>query len=95
MCGCFFEVNVFSGVRLSRYYLPQMLPLCSRIATPEEVAAMVVYLCSPRASATNGAALVSMAAWSDLSCEPGNLPTLLPELNDHPYAPSLIFSSPH
>jgi NAD(P)-dependent dehydrogenase (short-subunit alcohol dehydrogenase family) len=31
--------------------------LLKRFATPEEVAAMVVYLCSPRASATNGAAL--------------------------------------
>jgi NAD(P)-dependent dehydrogenase (short-subunit alcohol dehydrogenase family) len=31
--------------------------LLRRFATPEEVAAMVVYVCSPRASATNGAAL--------------------------------------
>ncbi len=31
--------------------------LLRRFATPEEVAAMVVYACSPRASATNGAAL--------------------------------------
>jgi NAD(P)-dependent dehydrogenase (short-subunit alcohol dehydrogenase family) len=31
--------------------------LLERFATPEEVAAMVVYVCSPRASATNGAAL--------------------------------------
>jgi len=31
--------------------------LLQRFATPEEVAAMVVYVCSPRASATNGAAL--------------------------------------
>jgi NAD(P)-dependent dehydrogenase (short-subunit alcohol dehydrogenase family) len=31
--------------------------LIRRFATPEEVAAMVVYVCSPRASATNGAAL--------------------------------------
>jgi NAD(P)-dependent dehydrogenase (short-subunit alcohol dehydrogenase family) len=31
--------------------------LRKRFATPEEVAAMVVYVCSPRASATNGAAL--------------------------------------
>ena len=28
-----------------------------RFETPEEVAAMVVYVCSPRASATNGSAL--------------------------------------
>jgi hypothetical protein len=31
--------------------------LLRRFETPEEVAAMVVYVCSPRASATNGAAL--------------------------------------
>ena len=31
--------------------------LLKRFATPEEVAAMVVYVCSPRAAATNGAAL--------------------------------------
>ena len=31
--------------------------LLKRFATPEEVAAMVVYVCSPVASATNGAAL--------------------------------------
>jgi NAD(P)-dependent dehydrogenase (short-subunit alcohol dehydrogenase family) len=31
--------------------------LLRRFATPQEVAAMVVYVCSPRASATNGAAL--------------------------------------
>jgi len=31
--------------------------LLKRFATPEEVAAMVVYVCSPRASATNGTAL--------------------------------------
>jgi NAD(P)-dependent dehydrogenase (short-subunit alcohol dehydrogenase family) len=31
--------------------------LLKRFATPEEVAAMMVYVCSPRASATNGAAL--------------------------------------
>jgi NAD(P)-dependent dehydrogenase (short-subunit alcohol dehydrogenase family) len=31
--------------------------LLKRFATPEEVAAMVVYVCSPLASATNGAAL--------------------------------------
>jgi NAD(P)-dependent dehydrogenase (short-subunit alcohol dehydrogenase family) len=32
--------------------------LLRRFATPEEVAAMVVYVCSPRASATNGARCV-------------------------------------
>ena len=31
--------------------------LLKRFATPEEVASMVAYVCSPRASATNGAAL--------------------------------------
>src|SRR5258708_37516516 len=31
--------------------------LLKRFATPEEVAAMVAYVCSPRASATHGAAL--------------------------------------
>ena len=31
--------------------------LITRFAAPEEVAALVVYVCSPRASATNGAAL--------------------------------------
>jgi NAD(P)-dependent dehydrogenase (short-subunit alcohol dehydrogenase family) len=31
--------------------------LLQRFATPEEVAAMIAYVCSPRASATNGAAL--------------------------------------
>jgi NAD(P)-dependent dehydrogenase (short-subunit alcohol dehydrogenase family) len=31
--------------------------LLRRFATPDEVAAMIVYVCSARASATNGAAL--------------------------------------
>jgi NAD(P)-dependent dehydrogenase (short-subunit alcohol dehydrogenase family) len=31
--------------------------LLKRFATPDEVAAMIVYVCSARASATNGAAL--------------------------------------
>ena len=31
--------------------------LIKRFATPDEVAAMIVYVCSARASATNGAAL--------------------------------------
>ncbi len=31
--------------------------LIKRFATPEEVAAMVVYVCSPLSAATNGAAL--------------------------------------
>lgn len=43
------ETEFFKSVRPSS--------LLKRFATPEEVAAMVVYACSPRASATNGAAL--------------------------------------
>jgi NAD(P)-dependent dehydrogenase (short-subunit alcohol dehydrogenase family) len=31
--------------------------LLKRFETPEEIAAMIVYVCSPRASGTNGAAL--------------------------------------
>ncbi len=43
------------GVRLSRAYLPSMLAAgWGRIAT-EEVANMIVYVCSAAASATNGA----------------------------------------
>jgi len=44
-----FEKEFFRSVRPSS--------LLKRFATPEEVAALVVYVCSPRASATNGAAL--------------------------------------
>src|SRR5207237_185832 len=44
-----FEAEFFRTVRPSS--------LLKRFATPEEVAAMVVYVCSPRASATNGSAL--------------------------------------
>jgi NAD(P)-dependent dehydrogenase (short-subunit alcohol dehydrogenase family) len=43
------EKEFFKSVRPSS--------LLKRFATPEEVAAMVVYVCSARASATNGAAL--------------------------------------
>ncbi len=43
------ETEFFQTVRPSS--------LLKRFATPEEVAAMVVYVCSPLASATNGAAL--------------------------------------
>src|SRR5712671_795881 len=43
------EAEFFRSVRPSS--------LLKRFATPEEVAAMVVYVCSPRASATYGAAL--------------------------------------
>ena len=44
-----FEAEFFRTVRPSS--------LLKRFATPEEVAAMVIYVCSPRASATNGSAL--------------------------------------
>ena len=44
-----FEAEFFRTVRPSS--------LLKRFATPEEVAALVVYVCCPRASATNGAAL--------------------------------------
>src|SRR5947209_9394607 len=44
-----FEAEFFRSVRPSS--------LLKRFATPEEVAAMVVYVCSARASATNGSAL--------------------------------------
>src|SRR5207249_2045570 len=44
-----FEAEFFRTVRPSS--------LLKRFETPEEVAAMVAYVCSPRASATNGAAL--------------------------------------
>ncbi len=43
------EADFFRSVRPSS--------LLKRFASPEEVAALVVYVCSPRASATNGAAL--------------------------------------
>src|SRR6266849_2471469 len=44
-----FEAEFFRSVRPSS--------LLKRFETPEEVAAMVVYVCSPRASGTNGSAL--------------------------------------
>src|SRR2546423_4296845 len=44
-----FEAEFFRTVRPSS--------LLKRFETPEEVAALVVYVCSPRASATNGSAL--------------------------------------
>jgi NAD(P)-dependent dehydrogenase (short-subunit alcohol dehydrogenase family) len=44
-----FEAEFFRTVRPSS--------LLKRFEAPEEVAAMVVYVCSPRASATNGSAL--------------------------------------
>jgi NAD(P)-dependent dehydrogenase (short-subunit alcohol dehydrogenase family) len=43
------EKEFFTSVRPSS--------LIKRFATPEEVANLVVYVCSPLASATNGAAL--------------------------------------
>jgi NAD(P)-dependent dehydrogenase (short-subunit alcohol dehydrogenase family) len=47
--GLWVEADFFRTARPSS--------LLKRFATPQEVAAMVVYVCSPRASATNGAAL--------------------------------------
>jgi NAD(P)-dependent dehydrogenase (short-subunit alcohol dehydrogenase family) len=44
-----FETEFFRGVRPSS--------LLQRFARPDEVAALVVFLCSPLSSATNGAAL--------------------------------------
>lgn len=44
-----FEKEFFNAIRPSS--------LLKRFATPEEVASLVVYVCSPLASATNGAAL--------------------------------------
>ena len=75
-----FDLNVMSGVRLSRLYLPHMraqeeaggdlreierqffvnvrpTSLLMRFADPAEVAAMVAYVVSAKASATTGAAL--------------------------------------
>jgi len=43
------EKEIFRSVRPSS--------LLKRFASPEEVATMVAYVCSPLASATNGAAL--------------------------------------
>jgi NAD(P)-dependent dehydrogenase (short-subunit alcohol dehydrogenase family) len=45
--------------QLEREFIAQNRPssLIRRLATPEEVANMVVYVCSPQASATTGAAL--------------------------------------
>jgi NAD(P)-dependent dehydrogenase (short-subunit alcohol dehydrogenase family) len=56
-----FEKEFFRSVRPSS--------LLKRFATPEEVAAMVVYVCSPLASATNGAALRIDGGVVRSSCE--------------------------
>ena len=68
----FFDVNVLSGIRLSRAHLLGMKVAqlgrivfisgesaiqIPRVATTDEVASLVGYVCSPVASATNGAAL--------------------------------------
>jgi NAD(P)-dependent dehydrogenase (short-subunit alcohol dehydrogenase family) len=46
-----------AGVEAEFFRTVRPTSLLKRFETPEEVAAMVVYLCSPRASATNGSAL--------------------------------------
>jgi NAD(P)-dependent dehydrogenase (short-subunit alcohol dehydrogenase family) len=46
-----------AGVEAEFFRTVRPSSLLKRFATPEEVAAMVVFVCSPRASATNGAAL--------------------------------------
>ena len=46
-----------AGVEAEFFRTVRPSSLLKRFETPEEVAAMVVYVCSPRASATNGAAL--------------------------------------
>src|SRR3984885_2045378 len=46
-----------AGIEAEFFRLIRPSSLLKRFATPEEVAAMVAYVCSPRASATNGAAL--------------------------------------
>ena len=61
----FFEVNVLSGVRLARLYLPGMkganwgriIFISSKSALQIPAEMMVTYLASPLASATTGAAL--------------------------------------
>jgi NAD(P)-dependent dehydrogenase (short-subunit alcohol dehydrogenase family) len=44
---------------MERQFIARNRPtsLIKRLATPDEVANMVVYICSPQASATTGAAL--------------------------------------
>jgi len=48
-----------SQAEMEKQFIVQHRPtsLLGRLATVEEVASMVVYVCSPQASATNGAAL--------------------------------------
>ena len=46
-----------AGVEAEFFRTVRPSSLLKRFETPEEVAAMVVYVCSPRASATNGTAL--------------------------------------
>jgi NAD(P)-dependent dehydrogenase (short-subunit alcohol dehydrogenase family) len=59
----FFEVNVLSGgkpfAEFEKEFFASVRPssLIKRFATTEEVANLVVYVCSPLSSATNGAAL--------------------------------------
>lgn len=49
-----FDINVMSGVRLSRHYFPRML---ARMIETDEIAAMVALLVSPLGAASNGAAV--------------------------------------
>jgi NAD(P)-dependent dehydrogenase (short-subunit alcohol dehydrogenase family) len=46
-----------AGIEAEFFRTVRPSSLLKRFETPEEIAAMVVYVCSPRASATNGAAL--------------------------------------
>jgi NAD(P)-dependent dehydrogenase (short-subunit alcohol dehydrogenase family) len=47
----------FAGMERAFFETARPSSLLKRFATPDEVAAMIVYVCSDRASATNGAAL--------------------------------------
>ena len=53
-----FPLNIY-GSFTEKFFFEKVRPssLLKRFETPDEVANMVVFLCSPLASATNGAAL--------------------------------------
>jgi NAD(P)-dependent dehydrogenase (short-subunit alcohol dehydrogenase family) len=62
VAGFFAKMAKEQGIaqeEMEKQFIAQHRPtsLLRRLATPEEVANMVVYVCSPQASATNGAAL--------------------------------------